>query len=109
MQDGSIILTHIRAGHHVSVSIGSDVTHGARGADRQKFSRDVILIMQVPSRPSPLNAISMPRVLRNACDLRNRAASARGFFGRSGIFSARVSPPKTVAFCSSYAVPTHLV
>jgi hypothetical protein len=86
-----------------------DVTHGAGGADRQKFSRDVILIMRFPSRPSRLNAISMPRVLRNACDLRNGAASARGFFGQSGILSARACSPKAVAFCSSDAVPTHIV
>jgi hypothetical protein len=51
---------------HASLSIGSAITDDVGIAGWEKSTREVILIIRFPSRPSRLNAISTPRVLRNA-------------------------------------------
>jgi hypothetical protein len=63
-----------------SLGIGSAGADGIDGAGEEKFTREVILIIRFPSRPSRLNAISMPTVRTNACDLRDRPARACRIF-----------------------------
>src|SRR5208337_5041346 len=96
----------VRPGLQDSLSI---VLAAAGGAGGKKSAREVVLIKRFPSRPSRLNAMSIPRVLRNAWDLRNRPANARGFFGQSAVLLVRWSLPTAVAPSRSDAVPTHLV
>src|SRR5262249_58470498 len=59
---------------------------------RGDFVSEVILIIRLPVRPSRLKAISMPTVLRNVWQRRNRPARARGFFGHPAVLSGTPSP-----------------
>jgi hypothetical protein len=72
------------------------------------YASEVILIIRLPARPSRLKVISMPAVLRNVWQRRNRAASALGFVGQAvvllgAIFSSRALRRRSEAF------PTHAV
>jgi hypothetical protein len=72
---------------------------------RGDFVSEVILIIRLPVRPSRLKAISMPTVLRNVWQRRNRPARARGFLGHPAVLSGTSSPAAIRARRRSEALP----
>src|SRR5262249_33320846 len=68
----------------------------------EDFLSDVILIIRLPVRPSRLKAISMPTVLRNVWQRRNRLARAREVLTRT------TSPAAIWARRRSEALPAHV-
>ena len=70
---------------------------------------EVILIIRLPVRPSRLKAISMPTVLRNVWQRRNRPARARGFLGHPAVLSGISWPAAIRAARRSEDLPAHVL
>src|SRR5262245_42465685 len=74
----------------------------------EDFLSDVILIIRLPVRPSRLKAISMPTVLRNVWQRRNRLARARGLLGHPEVLTHTTAPAAIWARRRSEALPAHV-
>src|SRR5262245_65215334 len=75
---------------------------------RGDFVSEVILIIRLPVRPSRLKAISMPTVLRNVWQRRNRPARAGGLLGHPAVLTRTSSPAAIWARRRSEALPDHV-